>query len=188
MWATKLIENLKMNTQLHLSQQTHISRDTCVCQQLVVGCVRPEQLPGHFKFRHSSSLQVTFYTLHIPKVYSNLEVIQAMSWCVLLPLRENLFQYICSLQCHRRLQFGDIAANIVWTYLWDQLCSVQTLHLECSCDNFWRTTVHYHYSARVDFSLHRYERQLQLERKNVWKSWSSQNLGISWNSWEKIWS
>ena len=105
------------------------------------GCVRPEQLPGHFKFRHSSSLQVTFYTLHIPKVYSNLEVIQAMSWCVLLPLRENLSQYICSLQCHPRLQFGDIAANIVWTYLWDQLYSVQTLHLECCCDNFWRTTV-----------------------------------------------
>ena len=65
-----------MNTQVHLSQQQHISLDTCVCQQLVVGCVRPEQLPGHFKFRHSSSLQVTFYTLHIPKVYSNLEVIQ----------------------------------------------------------------------------------------------------------------
>ena len=59
MWATNLIENLKMNTQVRLSQQQHISLDTCVCQQLVV---RPQPLPGHFTFLHSSSPAVTFYT------------------------------------------------------------------------------------------------------------------------------
>ena len=75
-----------MNTFLvaYFSRQ-YISLDTCVRQQLVVGRVRPQPLPGHFTFQlHSSSPPVTFYTLHILTLYSTLRSHLGFNICTLV--------------------------------------------------------------------------------------------------------
>ena len=70
----------------YFSRGQYISVDTCVCQQLVVGRVRPEPLPGHFTFQlHSSSPPVTFYTLHILTLYSTLRSHSGLNICTLGP-------------------------------------------------------------------------------------------------------